>query len=234
MLELLLHHPPRQLQPHLDAASPLCSTCLVSTWSGSLVSSSAALCAVDARDSSNETAQQIAESKKWLAVAALFTNSSGYETTADQASISPSDTGNIIHQAAAAASSEATQPSTSTSPSSSISAGVSKHAPVHNAAEGTQSASHASCASHQPSISHAHGQTKSSPEGAEPVQSVQTADAEAHEQLTEATAATSTVTEATAATSTAILKNDSCDDASAATSGDVTAAAFVIREHGKA
>ena len=233
MVELLLHHPPRQLQPHLDAASPLCTTCLVSTWSGGLFSSSAALCAVDARDSSNETAQQIAESKKWLAVAVLFTNSSQYETTADQASISPSDTGTITHQAAAAPSSGATQPSTSTSQSSSISAGVSKHAPVQNAA-GTQRASRASCASHQPSISHAHGQTKSSPEGVEPVQSVQTADAEAHEQLTEATAATSTVTEATAAASTVTLKNDSCDDASAATSGDVTAAAFVIREHGKA
>ncbi len=176
-----------------------------------------------ARDSSNETAQQVAESKKWLAVAALFADSSQREATADQASISPPDTGTTTRQAAAAPSSESTLRSTSIFQSSSIPTGISKHVPVQNAAEVTQSASRASCDSHQPSISHAHGQTKSGPEGQESVNSVQTANTEAHEQSTEAAAATSTVT----------LKNDSCDDASAVTSGDLTAAASIIKEHGK-
>jgi len=180
---------------------------------------------VYARDSSSETAQQVAESKKWLAVAALFTDSSQCEATADQASISLPDTGNITHQAAAAPSSESTQPFTSISQSSSIRTGVNKHPPVHNAAEVTQSAHSASRAFHQPSVCHAHGQTKSGPEEAESVQSVQAANAEAHEQSTEAAAA---------ATSTVTLTSDSCDDAYAVTSGDLTAAASVIREHGKA
>lgn len=223
-LSLLLHQQ-SQFQLQLSfAASPLCTTRLASTWLRSLFSPNAALCAVYARDSSNETAQQVAESKKWLAVAALFTDSSQCQATADQASISPPDTGTTTRQAAAAPPSESTQQSTSNSQSSSMQTGFSKHAPVHSAAEVTQSASSASCASHQPSISHAHGQTKSGPEGAESVQSVQTATTEAHEQLIEATAAASTVT----------LKNDSCENASAATSRDLTAAASVIREHGKA
>ena len=176
------------------------------------------------RDSSNETPQQVAESKKWLAVAALFTDSSQCEANADQASISPPDTGTTAHQAAAAPTSESTLQSTSISQSNSIPTRISKHAQVHNAAEATHSAHSAACASHQPSISHAHGQTKSGPEGLESVKSVQAADTEAHKQLTEALTAASTVT----------LENDSCDDASAATSGDLTAAASVIREHGKA
>ncbi len=208
----------------MSAVSPLCTTILASTWSKSLFPPNAVLCAVHARDSSKETAQQVAESKKWLAVAALFTDSSQCEATADQASISPPDNGTTTYEAAAASSSESTQPSTSISQSSSIPTGVGDHAPVHNAAEVTQSADSVSCASHQLSISHALGQAKTGPEGAELVQTVQAANAEAHEQLTKATAATSTVT----------LKNDSCDDASAATSGDSTAAASVIREHGKA
>ncbi len=208
----------------MSAVSPLCTTILASTWSKSLFPPNAVLCAVHVRDSSNETAQQVAESKKWLAVAALFTDSSQCEATADQASISPPDTGTTTYEAAAASSSESTQPSTSISQSSSIPTGVGDHAPVHNAAEVTQSADSVSCASHQLSISHALGQAKTGPEGAELVQSVQAANAEAHEQLTKATAATSTVT----------LRNDSCNDASAATSGDSTAAASVIREHGKA
>lgn len=180
------------------------------------------LCAVDARDSSHETAQQVAESKKWLAVAALFTDSSQSEATVDQASISPPDTGTATHHAAAAPSSES-QPSTSISQNSSIPTGVSEHVPVHNA-EVTQSAQTASRASHQPSSSHAHGQTQSGPEGAEPEQSVQAADAEAHEPSTQAAAAASTVA----------LTNDSCNNASPVTSGDLSAAASVIREHGKA
>lgn len=179
---------------------------------------------MDARDSSNETAQQVAKSKKWLAVAALFTDSTPCEATADQASISPPDTGTTARQAAAAPTSESTQQSTSISHSSSTPTGISKRPPVHNAAEVTQSAHSVSCAPHQPSIYHAPGQTDFGPEGAESVQRVQAANAEVHEQSTEAAAAISTVT----------LTNDSCDDASAVASGDLTAAASVIREHGKA
>ncbi|KAA6428792.1 MAG: hypothetical protein FRX49_01667, partial [Trebouxia sp. A1-2] len=79
---------------------------------------------VDARDSSNETAQQVAKSKKWLAVAALFTDSTPCEATADQASISPPDTGTTARQAAAAPTSESTQQSTSISHSSSTPTGI--------------------------------------------------------------------------------------------------------------